>query len=141
MVESIGSASTMQSAAVQSAKPTENAETQDVSAKNQPVEQTRELRKRDRFERSSEVIRNGSPDSFKARAAYDKEHSTARYDRFEYGDNSYVNSDDGAKAQDMSETVDTNRLYQYTDTELKDFLLDGSITQSEYNAEVSKRSS
>lgn len=40
---------------------------------------------------------------------------------------------------DSSEDVDTNKLYQYTATELKDFLLDGSITQSEYDAEIAKR--
>lgn len=44
-----------------------------------------------------------------------------------------------ASADDSSESVDTNKLYQYTDTELKDFLLDGSITQSEYDAEIAKR--
>lgn len=48
-------------------------------------------------------------------------------------------SSQSVSADDSSESFDTNKLYQYTDTELKDFLLDGSITQSEYDAEIAKR--
>ncbi len=141
MEESIGSVSTMQSAAVRSEHLPETEKAQEESTKKQPVEQASERRRRDRFERSSEVSRDGSPDDPKARVAFDKKHSAARYDRFESGDKSYAESDDGAIVQDTSEAVDTNRLYQYTDTELKEFLLDGSITQSEYNAETAKRNS
>ena len=45
-------------------------------------------------------------------------------------------STQSVSSDDSSEDVDTNKLYQYTATELKDFLLDGSITQSEYDAEI-----
>lgn len=183
MVERIGASGTMQSMAIRSAKPSEDAKAQDTSTKEETVVQTGGSRKRDRFERSSEISRNGSP-----REVSDKEHSAApasdprSYDRFELSDKalsgSYADPDEGvnvhdkseiglsavelnevhedeksdsseettssslsALADDSSESVDTNRLYQYTDTELKDFLIDGSITQSEYDAEIAKRES
>lgn len=186
MIEHIGSSGTMQSMAIRSAKVSEDAKAQDTSEKEQIVVKTDESRKRDRFERSSEVSRNGSSDATKARAAIDKDDSAAQasntrsYDRFELSDKavsgSYAKPDSDVNVHDMSETdlsavdlsevrsndnldsneetasssqsalsddsaesVDTNRLYQYTDTELKDFLLDGSITQSEYDAEIAKR--
>ena len=133
MIEHIGTTSTMQTGKLQSAKPVEAAKAQDVSEKEQAAVQT-EPRKRDRFERSGEVsYALRSPDDPKAREAFDAKQSAAKaenslsFDRAEFS------------VSDETESVDTNKLYQYTDTELKDFLLDGSITQSEYDAEIAKR--
>lgn len=136
MIEHIGTTGAMQTGklqSAQSAKPAEAAKAQDVSEKDQAAVQT-EPRKRDRFEYSTETsYPAGSPDDPKAREAFDAKQSAAKsdnsrsFDRVEFS------------VSEEAESVDTNKLYQYTDTELKDFLLDGSITQREYDAEVAKR--
>lgn len=148
MIEQVGTSSTMQIKAAASARSAETAKAQEVSEKEQTAVQT-EPRKRDRFERSSEVsYAVGSPDDPKAREAFDAKQSAAKadnsrnYDRAEFSSN-YVSDTSDAQSNEVSseesESVDTNKLHQYTDTELKDFLLDGSITQSEYDAEIAKR--
>lgn len=151
MIEHIGTTGAMQTGklqSAQSAKPAEAAKAQDVSEKEQAAVQT-EPRKRDRFERSGEVsYAAGSPDDPKAREAFDakqnaeKADNSRSFDRAEFS-SKYVSDTSDAQLDEVSseeaESVDTNKLYQYTDTELKDFLLDGSITQSEYDAEIAKR--
>ena len=158
MVEQIGAASTMQANTLQSVKSAEAAKTREVSEKEPDAVQADESRKYDRFEYSSEVsYAAGSPDDPKAREAFDSKQSAAKadnsrsFDRVELSEK-YL-SDSSAKtvgsteeisasqsvSNDSSESVDTDKLYQYTDTELKDFLIDGSITQSEYDAEIAKR--
>lgn len=176
MIERIGTAAAAQPKVVQSAKASEDAKAREISEKEQPTVQTNNVRKRDRFERSSEVsdevltyspqTRKASDESLKAA----QENSLKSFDRLElsggYLSKASEKTADVVKASDMSETratvktddngseetasqsvsadssseeVDTNKLYQYTDTELKDFLIDGSITQSEYDAEIAKR--
>lgn len=171
MIEHIGTASTMHTATIQSVKSAEDAKTREVLEKEPTVASTDESRRHDRFERSSEVSYvAGSPDDPKAREAFDTKQNAAQtinprsYDRVEFSgkylsDSSEVrsgvksgsdeelssqkdsSSSESVSVDDSSESVDTNKLYQYTDTKLKDFLLDGSITQSEYDAEIAKRES
>ena len=67
-----------------------------------------------------------------------------RWDRLELS-NEYIsarneNSQSQSESDEQtSDSVDTSKLYSYTVTELKEFLMDGSISQSEYNAEIAKR--
>lgn len=49
-----------------------------------------------------------------------------------------ISEEDEATA-DTSDDVDTNKLYTYTDSELKDLMLNNKISRSEYNQEVGKR--
>ncbi len=168
MIERIGTAAAAQPKAVQSAKASEDAKSREISEKEQPEIQTNDVRKRDRFERSSEVsdavstyslqtrkASNQSPKSFdrlELSGGYLSETSEKTTDVVKTSDmseaGSIVKTDDSGgeeaasqsvSADSSSEEVDTNKLYQYTDTELKDFLIDGSITQSEYDAEIAKR--
>lgn len=169
MIEHIGTASTMQTATTQSVKSAEDAKAREILEKESIVVSADKSRKRDRFEYSGEVSYvAGSPEDPKAREAFDAERNAAQtndprsYDRVEFSgkylsDSSEVrsgvksgsdeeissqkdnSSSESVSADGSSESVDTNKLYQYTDTELKDFLLDGSITQSEYDAEIAKR--
>ncbi|MDE7361277.1 MAG: hypothetical protein K2N38_05030 [Oscillospiraceae bacterium] len=161
MIEHIGTASTMQAKTIQSVKSSEGAKTREVMEKEPAVVQADESRKYDRFEHSGEVSYvAGSPDDPKAREAFDEKRNAAQtnnsrnFDRVEFSE-TYLSEDVSANAvgsveeisssqsvsDDSSESVDTDKLYQYTDTELKDFLLDGSITQREYDAEIAKRES
>ena len=135
MIERIGTAITAQTNTAQSVRATENSESQ--KATEQSAVQTNDVRKYDRFVSSSEASRYGSPDDPAARKAFDAQHNAAQidssrsYDRLEIS-GKYI-------SDSSSDDVDTTKLYQYTDTELKDFLIDGSITPSEYDAEISKR--
>ncbi len=176
MIERIGTAAAAQPKAVQSAKASEDAKSREISEKEQPEIQTNDVRKRDRFERSSEISDALSTYSPQTRKTSDESPKAAQanspksFDRLELSGGylsetsektadvvktsnmsearSIVKTDDSGSeetasqsvsADSSSEEVDTNKLYQYTDTELKDFLIDGSITQSEYDAEIAKR--
>lgn len=179
MIERIGTAVTAQPETVKSVKASQNAKIEAAAEKEQTTAKTNDIRKRDRFERSSETSRTGSPDVPQTQKSYGEIQNSAQasnprnYDRLELSggyiseqsekadsglntgniSESYVSaanpydvSDTGEEtsSQDVSydsssEDVDTNKLYQYTDTELKDFLIDGSITQSEYDREIAKR--
>lgn len=164
MVESISAQSTTQPKTIISVKPANDIKARVVSETEQPAVQNDEPRKRDRFERSgavtkteaAEVSKNSEAGSEKQIA--EQTDKTRSFDRLELSDGylsgKSAKSTDSANAIDMSaedqssnlndltydsSEVDTNKLYQYTDRELLDFLLDGSITQTEYNAEVAKR--
>lgn len=166
MNEQINTTSTIQAnKAIQSVL--ENAKTKEVSEKEMASVQADISHKRDRFEYSSEASSiAGSADAPKASEAPDAKQSAAKAhddprsrDRVEFtyaskasddakasemsakktSDSKDNSSSQSVSADDSSESVDTNKLYQYTDTELKEFLLDGSITQSEYDAELAKR--
>lgn len=165
MVESIAAQSTNRPKTIISIKPANDVKARAVSEMEQPAVQNDEPRKRDRFERSGAVIKAEAAEVPKASEAVSESQSAAQtdkvrsFDRLELSDGylsaKSANSTDSANAldtsaedyssdvnvftYDSSEEVDTNKLYQYTDKELLDFLLDGSITQSEYNAEVAKR--
>ncbi len=52
-----------------------------------------------------------------------------------------MSAQSSAVSGSSSGSSSTNNLSQYTDTELKQMLQDGEITQSEYNAELESRSS
>lgn len=96
----------------------------------------------DRFELSENYLSDSSAkpaDSVNARDMSEVRSDEKSGSNEEISSQKDNSSSQSVSADDSSESVDTNRLYQYTDTELKDFLLDGSITQSEYNAEVAKR--
>lgn len=165
MVERIAAESTMQSKTVISIKPAKDIKAREVSEKEPPAVQTDVSRKRDRFEPSGAVTKTEAAEEPKTSEAVSEKQTavqtdnTRSFDRLELSDG-YLSgiseeSTDSANAIDVStednssdvndltydssEDVDTNKLYQYTDKELLDFLLDGSITQSEYNAEVEKR--
>lgn len=165
MVESIAAQSTNRPKTIISIKPANDVKARAVSEKEQPAVQNDEPRKRDRFERSGAVLKAEAAEVPKASEAVSESQSAAQtdkvrsFDRLELSDGylsaKSANSTDSANALDTSAEdyssdvnvftydssveVDTNKLYQYTDKELLDFLLDGSITQSEYNAEVAKR--
>lgn len=179
MIERIGTAVTVQSETIKSVKASQSTMIEAAAEKEQIAAQTNDIRKRDRFERSSEVLRTSSPDVPQTQKSYSEMQSAAQasnprnYDRLELSGgyiseqsektdsglntgnisesnvsaaNPYDVSDTGEEtsSQDVSydsssEDVDTNKLYQYTDTELKDFLIDGTITQSEYDREIAKR--
>lgn len=165
MVESIAAQGTMQPKTIISVKPANDVKTREVSEKEQPAVQSDAPRKRDRFESSNAVTKAEAAEVPKTSEAVSESQAAAQtdkarsFDRLELSDG-YLSglseeSTDSANAidtsaednssdvndliYDSSEDVDTNKLYQYTDKELLDFLLDGSITQSEYNAEVEKR--
>lgn len=67
-----------------------------------------------------------------------------RWDRLELS-NEYIsakneNSQSQSESDEQtSDSVDTNKLYSYTITELNEFLMNGSISQSEYNTEIARR--
>lgn len=151
MVENIGAASTIQPNTIrsdQSVKFSEDAETREAPEKDSAAMQTEESRKRDRYEYSDEYLSDLS-----AKPAYgvqvhdmpavqtdespndEKSLSSGA----ETASQDKISSSENASDDDSSESVDTNKLYQYTETELKDFLRDGSITQREYDAEIAKR--
>lgn len=164
MVESISAQSIAQPKTIISVKPVKDVKAREVSEKEQPAVQIDEPRKRDRFERSGAVTKAEAAEVPKSSEAVSESQAAAQtdktrsFDRLELSDG-YLSglsaeSTDSANALDTSaevqssnvndltydsSEVDTNKLYQYTDKELLDFLLDGSITQSEYNAEVAKR--
>lgn len=151
MVEHIGAASAIQSG--QLVKSAEAAKTQEVSEKKTPVVQEDESRKYDRYEFSDEYLSASSAksaDGIKARNTSENEPSAAQSNELSNNEKLLKSSEEtasqkgnsssqGVSEDDSEESVDTNQLYKYTDSELKDFLLDGSITQNEYNAEIAKR--
>lgn len=67
-----------------------------------------------------------------------------RWDRLELS-NEYISAkNDNSQSQSesdeqASDSFDSSKLHSYTVTELKEFLMDGSISQSEYDAEIAKR--
>ncbi len=62
MIERIGTAVTAQPETVKSVKVSQKAVIEAAAEKEQTTAQTNDIRKRDRFERSSETSRTGSPD-------------------------------------------------------------------------------
>lgn len=102
--------------------------------------QSDDSRKYDRPELSSEYLSGKaekSPDSSKPQAAPKKGMSAMQPEKASAADV----SEDGLSADISSEEVNSNELYKYTDSQLKDLLPDGSISQSEYNSEIAKRES
>lgn len=169
MIEQISTTSTMQAnKTIQSVSDTAgNVKAKEVSEKEMTAVQADVSRKCDRFEYSSEASNAaGSANAPKAGEASDEKQSAAKAndnprsrDRVEFtyasaasedvkasdvsaekmSDSKDDSSSQSVSADNSSESVDTNKLYQYTATELKEFLIDGSITQSEYDAEIAKR--
>lgn len=114
----------------------------------QNAAQSNKPRSFDRLEFSGEYLSGSfakSEDGVKTRDISETNLSAIQPEKVQKNNSEEVASNDNNSSiqnyltESSSESVDTNRLYQYTDTELKDFLLDGSITQSEYNAELAKR--
>lgn len=101
--------------------------TQETSPKEQPeISQEMQASKRDRLELSNEY------------RSYAQENVQSQES------DSSVNSNISAVTDNESteaEKVNASELYSYTEYELRDLLFDGSITQSEYNAEIAKRES
>lgn len=148
MVENIGAASTIQPNTIRSEQSVKFSEDTEKREVNSATAQTEESRKRDRYEYSDEYLSDSS-----AKPAYGvqvHDISAAQTDESRNDEKSLssvretasqneISSSQSVSDDDSSESVDTNKLYQYTETELKDFLREGSITQREYDAEIAKR--
>lgn len=114
MIDSIGASALNVTDMIQSAKTTktQTASESEQSASSQKIQ----TRKYDTFEPSENYI------SYAANSETDTESVSST---------TLTTSD--------SEEISSSDLYSYTDSELKDLLIDGSITQSEYNTEIAKR--
>lgn len=150
MIESIGNAANMAQPQVRTMKPERNAKVLETNApeasemnpadtKTVQAVQADNSRKFDRLELSDEYLSNmseKSADSSKSQKAPEK----ASADEMTADVTSGLSANDSS-TDSSSEEVSSNELYKYTDSQLKDLLLDGSISQSEYNSEIAKRES
>lgn len=131
------------SGAVTKTEAAKEPKTSEAVSEKQTAAQTDKTRSFDRLELSDVYLSGLSEESTDSANALDASASlpdtVGQSNGNEAASNVDISSDVNDLTYDSSEDVDTNKLYQYTDKELLDFLLDGSITQSEYNAEVEKR--
>ena len=135
------------------AKPADNKSTQEEPEKERNAAQANKQRSFDRLEFSSEYLAVSSAKSENGKKSPNLSGTdmyTVKSDKSSKGEKPVNSSQEtaaqnentsaqGISSDDSSESVSSNDLYKYTDSELKDLLLDGSITRNEYNREIAKR--